>query len=145
MWKRLLLLPLFSYNSGKLSVAQKSLFSELQPRALRTMPLCQEQRRGSIADVYLSLQRQLPAFMPRSMFVKYCSGTMLLFIVPSTVKLPRRGPKCPSGLSESDASDEAKEKQPHEKFHSLFTTMLRQVVLGQTSPKEIRIKCVSLL
>ena len=104
MWKLLLLLLLYSYNSGKVSVAQKSLFREQ----------CGHVRSTEGKRIWCLPSPAMPAscFYATAMFVKYCSDTMLLFIVPSAVRPPWtnccccRGLKLLSARSASDTSDE---------------------------------------
>lgn len=102
MWKLLLLLPLYLYNSGKVSVAQKSLFREQ----------CGHVRSTEGKRIWCLPSPAMPAscFYATTVFVKYCSDTMLLFIVPSAVRAPRtnrcRGLKFLTARSASDTSDE---------------------------------------
>ena len=81
--KRLLLLS-FSYNSGKLTWYKSPFSQSCSSCTGNNVAVTQQQGRGNITDVYLSLPCQLPAFIPTVMFVKYCSDTMLLSTRPLT-------------------------------------------------------------
>lgn len=80
--KRLLMLPLFLNNSGKLSKGQTSHFLRVPAYELWTM---QPRHWENTAGVYLSWPCQLPAFIPSVMFVKHCLDTMMLPTRPSVV------------------------------------------------------------